>query len=264
MCTLGFQLHPAATYRFVFAGNRDEAYDRPTKAIHFWPNERQLIAGQDLLHKGTWLGLTRSGRFAVVTNIHAQQKKQGFQRQTSRGNLVKSFLTETVSAEDFGKKLKETRQQYAGYNFLFGDIQRDKLFHYNNLEDNLTSVSHHVHGISNASLDTPWPKLEKIKAGIANLNKTDPQQDAEYLFQLLQNNEKAADEQLPKTDLPIELEREASSIFVRSQKYGTVSSSVILIDQQWNVLFKEKRFDQDGEIEENTYTFRLTDTTEIL
>lgn len=87
MCTLGFQLHPAATYRFVFAGNRDEAYDRPTKAIHFWPNERQLIAGQDLLHKGTWLGLTRSGRFAVVTNIHAQQKKT----RLSKANFKRKF-----------------------------------------------------------------------------------------------------------------------------------------------------------------------------
>lgn len=262
MCNIGFQVQQNNTYKFIFAANRDEAYLRPATSAHFWPEYPDLLAGQDDVQKGTWLGITKKGKFAALTNcrqssVGATVDVESVNRfSTSRGTLVRDFLTSSQTADEYAAHLVETRNQYDGYNLIFGDILDGHFLHYNNFDRSLLSVPPGVHGLSNATLDTPWPKVKKVTAGLNQLQ--DSQSEiTKQLFDVFADTETAKKEELPDTGLPIEFEEAASAVFIRTKDYGTIGTTVIVVDQQNQVIFTERRFDQKGVFEENSFSFAL-------
>ena len=266
MCNIGFQFKQNDAYKFIFAANRDEAYRRPTKSVHFWNDHPELLAGQDEIQKGTWLGLTKQGKFAALTNCRkisannstsleiSSEEPQAF--LTSRGTLVKDFLTGDQTATEYAAALIKSRHQYDGYNLIFGNILEGQFLHYNNSENQLNEVTPGTHGLSNATLDTPWPKVTKVTSKINQL-EGHKEQITTQLFDLFADEETAPKENLPNTGFPIEFEEASSAIFIRTKEYGTIGTTVILVDQNNQVTFTERRFNEESQIEENSFSFSL-------
>jgi uncharacterized protein with NRDE domain len=233
------QVHPR--YPLILAANRDEFYQRPTAAAAFWPDAPQILAGRDLVRQGTWLGITRSGRFAALTNYrdpHAARRNA-----PSRGELVSEFLRSEIRAEDYLERLRAETPAYNGYNLLFGN--QDGLYCYSNKSGEAVRLAPGFHGLSNHLLDTPWPKVVRGKETLAKVvgNSDFFRED---LFAILADRTPAADELLPDTGVGLARERMLSSIFITSERYGTRSSTVLLIDANRQVSFSERSFNGGG------------------
>lgn len=237
MCTLllAFDAHPR--YRLVLAANRDEFYNRPTASAAFWQDAPHLFAGRDLVHGGTWLGVTTTGRIAALTNYRDPQsiKPHG----PSRGHLVTDFLAGAAAPGEYAEAARAKGSTYNGYNLVVGDARR--LLHYSNKSDQITRLDSGIHGVSNHLLDTPWPKVVRGKAGLARVLAADDF-SPEDLFAVLADTTRAPDDLLPNTGVGLELERLLSSIFIASERYGTRSSTVLLVDRNLQATFIERTF----------------------
>ncbi len=233
MCTILFARDTHPNYKLIMAANRDEFYERPTARANWWDEHPYLLAGKDLEAGGTWLGITRSGRFAVITNYREFPRTATF--TTSRGALVKDFLTNTTPASDYLQWLHENGHQYDGFNLLFGTA--DAMHYYSNKGSSMEEVPPGIHGLSNHLLNTPWPKVEEGKVALAKAIEGKP--NLQQLETLLQNTKMAPDHALPNTGIGLEWERQLSPLFVRMEKYGTRVSTLLLIDRENNVTFKE-------------------------
>jgi uncharacterized protein with NRDE domain len=238
MCTvlLAYQADPR--YRLILAANRDEFYQRPTARASYWDDASHLFAGRDLVHGGTWLGVTTRGRIAALTN-YRQPKESGL-HGLSRGHLVSEYLSGEKSAQEYLEALREKGGSYSGYNLLFGDP--DRLYCYSNKSGDSVRIAPGIHGLSNHLLNTPWPKVERGKQSLARLLEAGSFSE-EDLFAILADSTKAPDEQLPDTGVGLELERLLSSIFITSERYGTRSSTILLVDQDFQATFVERNFD---------------------
>ena len=231
---MAYKMHP--DYPFIFAANRDEFYDRPSQAADFWEEHPDILAGRDLRGGGTWLGITRHGRFAALTNFRDPSSLKT--NAPSRGELVSRFLCDREHSEDFLTYLKENGQRYNGFNLIFG--QMDTLFCYSNRHGG-GPLEPGVHGLSNAFINVPWPKVERGKEKLAKIlrNKVIRQKG---LFAMLADHSKPADQFLPQTGVGLEWERLLSSMFISSPVYGTRSSTAILVDYRGRVSFEERSF----------------------
>ncbi|MGH8492930.1 MAG: NRDE family protein [Moraxellaceae bacterium] len=248
MCliALAWQAHP--DYPLVVMANRDEFYRRPTTPARFWPEAPRLLAGRDLAAGGTWLGVTRQGRFAALTNYRDPEAPAG---ERSRGLLVSSFLQGQDSAWDYAMQVAAEGPHYGGFNLLLGDGQA--LVVVSNRGTAPTRLSPGVHGLSNHLLDTPWPKVKKAKAG---LEQALPALESEHLLALLRNDSQADDDALPDTGVGLAMERMLSPLFIASPQYGTRASTVLLLGRE-RVLFVEQTFDGDGAGERSQFSFDL-------
>ncbi|MBU5614409.1 NRDE family protein [Geomonas azotofigens] len=239
MCTLllAYRAHPE--YRLVIAANRDEYYQRPTRPAHFWEDAPHIFAGRDLVHGGTWFGVTATGRLAALTNYRdpSDLHRHG---PSSRGQLVSGFLADEAGAEEYLARLRESGIPYGGYNLLVGDSER--LFCYSNKSDRVLPIEPGIHGLSNHLLDTPWPKVCRGKSGLARILARG-EAVPEGLFALLADETHPPDRELPDTGVGLELERMLSPVFIRSAQYGTRSSTVLLVDHGGKATFIERSFD---------------------
>lgn len=228
MCliAIAYKVHPR--YPLIVAANRDEFKERPTERAHFWKGAPDILAGRDLRAGGTWLGITRKGRFAAITNYRDMRRTQP--EGPSRGALVREALEHAINPQATGA--------YAGFNLLYGTV--DALRYHNNIDGRDEAITPGVHGLSNAFMDTPWPKVVSAKQRMEALLALPGNELAKGLFTLLSDDAKAPDEQLPDTGLPLELERSASSIFIQSEGYGTRCSTVLLVDRTGHVYFEER------------------------
>lgn len=230
---LAYKIHPR--YPLVLAANRDEFYQRPTEPAHWWREAPDLLAGKDLQAGGTWMGLTRGGRFAAITNVREPGLKTD--QAESRGLLPLQFLQGKMSARDFSVQLEQSGNRYNGYNLLFGKTDDLRYFSNRHRQQQLQAG---IYGLSNAGLNTDWPKVEWGKERLQReLERPVPTTDA--LLDLLSSTEIAADDQLPDTGVSPDWERLLSAICIRSKDYGTRSSTVFLIDKQGRVNFHEKQ-----------------------
>lgn len=251
MCLIlvAWQAHP--DYSLVIAANRDEFFARPTAPAAFWPDAPQVLAGRDLKAGGTWLGVTRNGRFAALTNYRdPAQIKQGM---PSRGGLVSRFLTGAQSGEEYLAELESVADRYNGFNLLFGDL-RD-LWCFSNCGEGEQRLSPGIYGLSNHLLDTPWPKVARGKSALSAALQALP--DEAPLFNLLCDDSIALDEVLPRTGVSLEWERLLSAAFVRSPGYGTRSATVLLRGRFGYVRFIEQGYLPDaspGERREFAFT----------
>ena len=228
MCliALAYKAHPR--YPLVLAANRDEFHERPTTPAQWWDGAPHLLAGRDLRAGGTWMGITRAGRFAALTNHRDLRRplKQG----PSRGLLVRDALEGALDVAGTAA--------YEGFNLLHGTV--DALRYHNNVQPADAPLAPGVHGLSNAFLDTPWPTVQRARAGMEQLLDAADTALIDGLFALLRDEVPAPDAQLPGTGLPRELERAVSPIFIRTNGYGTRCSTVLLVDTEGQVYFDER------------------------
>ena len=254
MCLLLLAVQKHSDYKLVLAANRDEYYDRPTAPAAFWEEAPHLLAGKDLRAGGTWLGITKQGRIAAVTNYRDPASMKT--RAPSRGNLVSRFLLGQENPEHFLEGLVPEKDRYNGFNLIIGE--NDQLYWFSNRGDGAQRLSSGIYGLSNRLLDTPWPKLTRSKEAMARLISEQKNPSQDDLFQMLLDRTVADDDQLPDTGVGTEWERILSPIFIMSPTYGTRSSTLILIDRHNRVTFTEKTFNADpGHATSVVYEFQI-------
>jgi uncharacterized protein with NRDE domain len=233
---LSYGQHPQ--YPLVLAANRDEFYNRATEPARFWNDHPEVLAGRDLQAGGTWLGVTRSGRIAVITNY---REKESFDPQSpTRGKLVSNFLTENISAPYYLESIRHNAKAYNGFNLITGD--REGLYYFSNRNGSVQKLARGLFGLSNHLLDSPWPKVTRSKKQFELLLKP-PAIDETAMFDLLSDTRTAPDEALPDTGVGLELERLLSPVFIKSPKYGTRCSTLITVDTNYKMIFVERTYD---------------------
>jgi uncharacterized protein with NRDE domain len=241
MCVIYFahKAHPGRP--LILAANRDEFYSRPTAPAQFWDDHPDIYAGRDLVAGGTWLGITLSGRVSAVTNYREPGASKGHR---SRGELVAEFLKGDECAEDYLAGVDHRRSEYSGFNLLVGEFSRSRcdLFYLSNRSDaGLRKLEPGIYGLSNHLLDTPWPKVRSGLERFGSLVKG-PDFDSDQLFELLVDESLAEDDDLPDTGIGYEKEKALSSIFIRTPIYGTRSSTVVTLDDDFEGKLVERVF----------------------
>jgi uncharacterized protein with NRDE domain len=233
-----WQSHP--TYPCIIAANRDEFHARATESAHWWSDRSEILGGRDVIAGGTWLGITRTGRFAGLTNYRAPQRKRA--DAPSRGALVKGILESGAAVSEELAHLRRVGADYNGFNVLFSDGER--LGVYESMRAEGRELGPGIYGLSNHLLDTPWPKVQRAKARLqaALGDMADPA----AVLALLRDDLPALDEQLPRTGVSLEWERLLSSAFVRGTDYGTRCSTVIRFDRHGTGFFDEWSWDASG------------------
>lgn len=260
MCILFIANNMRDDYPLIIAANRDEFYARPTAPSSFWKSHPHLLAGQDLEANGTWMGVTRNGNLSALTNVRDPYNIN--KNAVSRGELVANWLkqdpVESVNAaqSQYLKTLKKTRHQYNGYNLVVGHVNALKV--YNNVNNSTHLIDSGVYGLSNADIATPWPKVTQ---GVTALNEYVSKESLindDDLFDILRSDNKADDHLLPDTGVGYEWEKALSSIFIQTEKYGTRTSTLLLVDKNNTLTWKERRFSDSGEaLETRAFSFSI-------
>jgi uncharacterized protein with NRDE domain len=247
---IAFKRHPR--FRLIAAANRDEFHERPTLAAHWWSpgdppgraraaHSTDILAGRDQAAGGTWMGVSRSGRFAAVTNFREPGEGSATAPQ-SRGSLVTGFLGSDAHPLAYAQAIDLTA--YTGFSLFLAD--RDHLAYVSNRgEAGPQELPPGVYGLSNGTLDSSWPKVTEGKERFATILNANGRM-VEQLFRLLGDRTRAVDALLPDTGVGVERERELSSLFIVNPLHGTRSSTVIRIAGDGAVDFEERRFDAAG------------------
>jgi uncharacterized protein with NRDE domain len=247
MCLIAFAWGCSERFPLVIAGNRDEYFARPTAPLHEWLTDsgQRVMGGRDLRERGTWAGFTPEGRFAMLTNVRDGSAEASYPR--SRGELVVQWLESRLPATDWAATLRGA--DHGGFNLIVGDWRTQQIHALSNRPRSqitcLALTPGHIHGLSNAALDTPWPKTEQLKA---TLGRALPQPDSlhEQLLPALLDARLAPDHALPQTGVPLQAERLLSSAFVRirtsedaAAHYGTRASWMAQLDATGQLLLRE-------------------------
>ena len=254
MCLILFAWKVYAKFPLILAANRDEFTERPSAPAAFWDDAPDLLAGRDLKRGGTWLGITRTGRLAAVTNYRdpASLKEDA----PSRGELVSDYLLSKEHPEAFLRRIEPRAARYNGFSLLLGDGSVLAYFSNRGEANHLTPG---IHGMSNHLLDTPWPKVEWGKQAMEELLVTNDDPSPEALLALLASRSRPPDESLPQTGVGLERERVLSPLFIESPGYGTRCSTVLLIDREGMVTFVERVFNGGSEPRlTSRFDFRIT------
>jgi uncharacterized protein with NRDE domain len=233
-----WRVHPR--YSCAVAANRDEFHARPTAPAEWWPHRPQILAGRDLEAGGTWLGLTRTGRFAALTNYRDPEQRRA--QAPSRGTLVTSMLESGATVAEGLAYLRRVGADYNAFNLIFSDGER--LGIYESVLGRGRELAPGIYGLSNHLLDTPWPKVQnakgRLQAALDDMTGTAP------LLGLLRDDRPAPDAQLPRTGVSLEWERLLSSAFVRAPDYGTRCSTIVRIETQGRAYFDEWSWNSVG------------------
>jgi len=254
MCILFIAVDQHKDYPLIIAANRDEFHQRQTEFGHWWDTTPPILAGKDLVAGGTWMGITHNGKLSALTNIRDPEKNRD--QAISRGELVVNYLTGNENEQDYLAALQRTRQHYNGYNLLFGNW--NNLYVYNNHLNQSQYLKAGVYGLSNASLNSPWPKTTKGMTALSAYCQSQHAINDEALFSILRDDVKAADNELPQTGVPYHWEKLLSSAFIVTPEYGTRTSTVLMIDNNHRVTWKERYFAADGtKIHEDDFSFTL-------
>jgi uncharacterized protein with NRDE domain len=238
MCLIFIALNDHPNYKLIIAANRDEFYERKTTAADYWSDKPTILGGRDLEASGTWMAVNKNGRVGMITNYRDLQNLK--QRAPSRGALVSDFLVSSVTAQEYLREVEPRAQTYNGFNLVVGNP--NELWYLSSYKNGFEKITNGIHGLSNALLDTPWPKVSQGKNNFKALlqgNSIDPEQ----LFSFLYNEQRASDDALPDTGVGLERERMLSAMFIKSSNYGTRCSTVLLVDKKDNVVFIERVYD---------------------
>lgn len=236
MCLILFAYDRHPEYELILLANRDEFHDRPTRQADFWEDDPRILGGRDLREGGTWLGVRPTGRLAAVTNV--REPGRSSQSAESRGTLVKDFLASTASAASYAADVESRGDRFNGFNLLLYD---GNAFEYvtNRPGARYRTIESGIHGLSNADLDAAWPKVESGRRELETVLDQD-ELSSEHLLNILRDDARAPDEDLPETGVGIDLERVLSSRFIKSADYGTRSSTVVMIERSGRILFTEQ------------------------
>lgn len=228
MCLIVLHWQPNAEHSLQVWANRDEFRARPALATEFWPEAPQVLAGRDVLAGGTWMGVTRQGRFAAITNYRDPVQASG---QYSRGQLVADFLLGQQTAAEYAHHVQSMGHLYTGFSLLIADSQ--SLYFVSNRSEQPQALLPGWYGLSNATLDTPWPKLQRLKTAAQQLLASSSRaQSAEENLALLKDTQEAADAALPNTGVGVGMERLLSPICIQGEAYGTRNSTWLSVSRQ--------------------------------
>lgn len=239
MCLLLLALDARPDLPLVLAANRDEFYDRPTAPSAWWPGSHGILAGRDLRQGGTWLGVTRRGRLAALTNIREPSRFDP--AAPSRGLLVRGFLESGADAAGYLASLAGVPCN--GFNLVAYDGERAAVF--SNRAEGVRPLGPGFHGFANGVLACNWPK---VRRGIEGLRRalSEGERLEEALLELLADRTPAADEELPDTGVGLEAERLLSPLFTRTAVYGTRTSTVVAFRADGRVTWVELPYDREG------------------
>lgn len=238
MCLILISWREDARYPCVVAANRDERHDRPAQRADWW-RDAPILAGRDLAAGGTWLGISRSGRFAALTNFRGAPPKPA---APSRGLLVSQFLASERSVEEELRHLSAVCRDYGGFNLIFCDGERLGVFE--SMRGDGRELGAGIYGLSNHLLDTPWPKVRTAKSRLRAA--LDDAGEEAAILELLRDSNPAPDGELPRTGIDPQWERLLSSAFILSPTYGTRCSTVLRIDAAGTANFDEWSWDAGG------------------
>ncbi|MCU5787270.1 NRDE family protein [Alloalcanivorax marinus] len=239
MCIVLFDWRPDTARPLAVAANRDEFHARPAEPARW---RGPVFHGLDLTAGGTWLGVHRDGRFAVITNFREPLTERGA-GERSRGLLPQAFLQGDQGPEAFCRALRAEQTHYAGFNLLVGDHQ--SLWYLSNRGAPPQPVAPGLHGLSNGLLDDPWPKVERGKARLAEALATGGDLDA--LLGVVNDRHQPDDDALPDTGVSTELERLVAPVFIQSERYGTRASSAVTVPARGEPAMAEQSWRPDGE-----------------
>jgi uncharacterized protein with NRDE domain len=252
VCLILFAIEVRPDFPLVLIANRDEFRSRAAAPVSDWPRdprapEDRIVAGKDLEAGGTWLGVTERGRLAALTNVRRVPFVKG---PRSRGDLVVEALDGRASIESLMQTAYDHRAEYAPFNLLAIDLKRAGGDAWVSDELGVHRVARGAHGLSNATIDVPWPKVTR---GVRALSEalTKPELDREQLFTILQDRTVAPDDALPKTGVPLDVERALSPGFLGAvpelKAYGTRCSTVVIVNSEGRVEIEERSFGDDGQ-----------------
>ena len=239
MCILFFALEQHPKYPVIICANRDEFHQRPTQAMHWWEN-KDVLAGKDLQAGGTWLGLNNHARFSALTNFRQPQLFD--KNKQSRGELVLQALVQ--SSNDMQKHLEQSTQTYNGYNLVYGDL--DNLFCFDSVKQKVQHLGKGFHSLCNGALDDIWPKMALGQSALSDCISKNKALDINNLLALMQNNQQAETQYLPKTGIPLDWEQLLSSIFIVSPDYGTRTTTIITQDNNGKVEIFDRSYNALG------------------
>ncbi|WP_235041836.1 NRDE family protein [Vreelandella profundi] len=252
MCLITFAWQPNTSMPLRLIGNRDELHARPTAPLGYWEGSADIAGGRDLEAGGSWLAAKRGGVVAALTNVRDPQLAVP-PGAPSRGELV----TDALQCNDIDVWLTALSQgealRYAGFNLLVATPQRLWLLHRSRERLTLNEVPPGVHGLSNADLNSPWPKLLHVRSALGSAFENNflggwPS----VVQQAMQNPQEAANEELPDTGVGVALERQLSAAFIVGERYGTRATSWLTLDAQGNIDITEQRFGPLGSDEGET------------
>lgn len=246
MCIAYLALGCHTDWPVFIAANRDEFHHRPTRAAAPWPNAPHIIGGIDLQANGTWLGVDKRGRFALVTNY--REPSRVVPNAPSRGDLTRSFLQGTSAPAQYAQALADTAQSYNGFNLIVG--QGSQAFYVGNrrLETEPHGLGSGRFVLSNHLLDTPWPKSLRLRQAMEQFPSHKLDTSLDQIFDALKDTTQAQDHALPDTGLSEERERLLSSPFIISPNYGTRCSTVIALHRNGWGLLAEVSYDPMGKV----------------
>jgi len=243
MCLIVFAYKYHPQYPLILASNRDEFFERPTSEAHFWDDHPEVLAGRDMKYGGTWMGITRSGRFAAVTNF--RDKTEFREHPMSRGLMVKEYLTSHELPQDYLKGIIGREKEYNGFNLLAGD--HASLYYYSNRSREIKVLEPGIYGLSNHLLDTPWPKVVRTRQALIDVIEKPGPLNKDHLSDILNDQIQAPDDKLPDTGFGLEWEKILSSPFIVTPVYGTRASTTLTIDNHGHVDFTERSFNNPGD-----------------
>jgi uncharacterized protein with NRDE domain len=276
MCLILFAWKSHPDYPLVVAANRDEFYERDTEKMSWWEDHPHVLGGRDKADvvgsPGTWLGFSKTGRFAALTNVRAPSEKKPDAR--TRGELSSLYLTGADCPIEFIQANAKRFQQYNGFNLLMADLRdpanaqmhwvSNRLMMGPNIRPRKVfpaqALNPGVYGLSNAMLDTPWPKVNHRVAAFAQTLAMDQGElkNADHYLKLLADTHEASDHELPSTGVSKDWEKALSPAFIRTPSYGTRSSTVLRIRKDGSFEMVERRFDANGAIGHDVVTGALT------
>ncbi|ADH99578.1 protein of unknown function DUF833 [[Bacillus] selenitireducens MLS10] len=241
MCLIGLSMKQSEHYPFIMWANRDEFYARPSKELHYRDGHPRFIGGKDLKKGGSWFGFDPdTGDVAVVTNIRKGLSENKDAR--SRGELIDRFFMEGT-----GQMHVKDKHEYNGFNLIFGNVY-DGLYYLSSNQDHAISLQDGIHGLSNGSMNESWPKTDRIKNDLRKASDIDSENDMIRAgLSALQNTEEALEQDLPQTGISLELEKKLSPVRIKMEEYGTVCSTILLIDKFDRVTLLEHRY-TDGKL----------------
>ncbi len=254
MCLLLIARRQFSGFPFLLTFNRDEYFNRPTRTVHWWEDSPSICGGRDRERGGTWLGMTKAGHLAALSFV-----RQGEARISprSRGKLVADFLRSPGPPDDYIQQLKNDPAGLLGFNLVVGHIERE-LLHFSNVTGETTDISNGIWGLSNATINTPWPKVERGKSALAKL-LAEGEPASDQLLNLMADRTFSPIGELPDTGISTEREHALSPIFISlpKQGYGTRSTTVILLNEKRTVDFIERTFEASGH-QEHTESVQWT------
>ena len=253
MCLIGIAWKAHPDFALIVAANRDEFHARPTAPSAWWRDAPHLLAGRDLQSGGAWMGITRAGRFAALTNVRDPGGQPA--EAPTRGALVADFLCGDAAPASYAARLSAHASHYNGFNLLAGTPEQ--LWYGGNRGAASQALPAGIYGLSNALLDTPWPKVTALKtalgAALDGMAAQGPLQSRvsgllPALFLALSNAQPAPDVLLPRTGVPLERERALSAALVIAPVYGTRASTVLCVAHDGTAVWEERSITPDGRV----------------